>query len=760
MTILRLSVRNLRAGIGRLLLTIVAIATSIGFVTAAFVLADSFNRSLSADVEGEQAFDLVRNIVLGFAGITLFAALFIIANTFAMVVAQRIRQIGMLRALGASTGQIRLGVLIEAALVGLVGSLAGLALGVAGGAAVTGLVDSQIEDVTIELVVAIRTVAVALVVGVGATVLAALAPTMAAGRVSPMAALRYEGLRRSSSRWRMWLGAPMLALGAGLVAAGLFVGGQSSPAVVAELGVGGLFAFAGMALLSALFVGPIVSVLGRAPILAGLLLASGVVLIVVRVRAIIDANNGVYLLWNPWPVGGAIVWVLSGVLIINLLSRRQRINPGRAGVVVTVLALPRGFTIGGELVQTVDYQIWAGWIVACCSVSMLAAWVRGRPASGTFSSVAGLPGDLARRSAMANPSRTAATATALIIGLALIVAVSTLGQSVRAGVTGTMTDTLTADRIVVAEQPLSASVVDLIAETDGVAAVSSARSEWMSLDGEDLWVTTLSNPTDRSLVDIGLTGDGNVAPMAPGRTGILVHEQEAEQRSLAIGDVVDVELPTGTSEPLTVAGLFERDLNGNRWIVDSALLEGDVLPDDGSYELLVAFAEDRPDGLVGDLRRSLNGHDAVILEPAEYIRDVIGTGFAVTLAVVNGLLGMTILVALVGVVNTISLSVLERTREIGMLRAVGMNRAQVSQVIRWESVLICLFGAALGVAMGLTFGVAAVLALPSDIPAELELPVTTVAAVFAATAVAGAMAALLPARRASRVDVLGAISGR
>jgi putative ABC transport system permease protein len=240
---------------------------------------------------------------------------------------------------------------------------------------------------------------------------------------------------------------------------------------------------------------------------------------------------------------------------------------------------------------------------------------------------------------------------------------------------------------------------------------------------------------------------------------IFVHADPAGDLGLAVGDTVTAEFATGGPQELTVAGI-----HGDAAYVDNYLIDLELF--DRSYPAsdldLLAFARlaEGVDPAAG--RTAIEGvlaeHPQVQLDDRAGYQAEQEAQFDSVLIAVNGLLGLALLIALLGIANTLALSVLERTREIGLLRAVGMRRRQTRQMVLAESAMVAVFGAVLGVLLGLVFGVALATAMPPSVITTIAVPSATIAMIVAIAAVCGILAGLLPARRAARLDVLQAIA--
>jgi putative ABC transport system permease protein len=589
----------------------------------------------------EQASDVKEGLgffntfLLTFALIALFVGAFIIFNTFSMLVAQRTRELALMRMLGASRGQVRRAVLLEALVVGLLSSLIGLAAGVGvalGLKALFGVFGAEFPDGP--TIVATRTVIVSFAVGTLVTAAAAFMPARRASRVAPLAALRDAATPDRSLKRQTIIGVVVLLVGAAAMTKGLRDGGLQ------VLGLGTLLSFIGVAMLS-----PLVS----KPVAAG--------------------------------VG-------------QLFSRR-------------------------------------------------------------------LPGRLGRENAVRNPRRTAATAAALMIGLALISAVTVLGSSLKSSVAKTVEGAVTADFILNTMGPgFPDAVVQAAAEQPGVRSTAAVKVDGMRLcdnascsAAKDVFVTAFPAKAIGDLVNVTtVAGSDNLGPDT-----ILMSKDAAESRKLTPGDPVTVQFARSGQEKLTLGGTFETNQLIGDYLVDSSKAA------DFSTQRDVAALVGLDDGADAvTVRKALDSAlkeypNVEVLDQSEFVGQA-KSQVNLIVSIINILLGLSVLIALLGVINTLALSVIERTRELGLLRAVGMARKQVKRMIRVESVLICSFGGLLGLVVGSIFGVALQQALKGEGVSELSFPVGTLVIYLLCSALAGVIAAALPARRASRLNVLQAIA--
>ncbi len=381
----------------------------------------------------------------------------------------------------------------------------------------------------------------------------------------------------------------------------------------------------------------------------------------------------------------------------------------------------------------------------------------GRPLRGL-----GVPGQLARESAVRNPRRTAATATALALGLALIVFVTVLGSSVKA-IGATSTEAITADLLVQSSRDemlggLSPEVAARIAALPEVAAVSPVRyGHW--LDGSTTSALTAVDPATLPRVADVQMAAGDLTALESG--GIVLAADVAAERGLSVGDTLAMTFPRDGEQPLRVVGLMADDSAralSTSYVVSLGTYT-EHFSEDVDATVYVALADDAdPAEARQALRAAVEDFpNAEVLDQAEAAA---GRAAAVdqVLGLVTVLLGFAVLIALLGITNTLALSIVERTREIGLLRAVGTTRGQLSWMVRAEAVLVAAVAVVVGVPLGLGLAVATLAGLASDTAMVVRVPVAQLAAIVVAAVLAGLAAGLLPARRAARLDVLSAIA--
>ncbi|MFF7632518.1 ABC transporter permease [Kitasatospora sp. NPDC008050] len=580
----------------------------------------------------------VRTMLLAFAGISLFVGIFIIANTFTMLVAQRTRELALLRAIGASRKQVTRSVLLEALLIGVFSSVAGLLAGIGIGAGMQSLIGHLGTGTTPSgpLVIAPTTVVTALVVGVLVTVVSALLPARRAARIAPVAAMA-SGDQPATQK-----------------------------GLVVRNSIGGVIAGGGLAL-----------------ILWG---ASA-------------GSNG------KWIVAGGAVATLIGTFILTPLLSRP------------LIAL-----IG--------------------------------PALGKLF---GVSGKLARQNAVRNPRRTAATASALTIGLTLVSALTVLAASMNGWLDKEISSSLKADYAVQMSNgmPVSPTIAAQVAKTPGVAASSPVNDTYLHIDGQDQSVSGI-DPAQAPQLLTPTMQSGSFAALAQGQ--LLVDANMAKSRHLAVGSTLPTTFPDGSTGTLKVGGVYAVNpmINSMTMISDSVLTGHGVQPN--YTQVLVKGAH----GESGTLEQALvtaGGNNPLIqVQSQQEMRDELNSIISFALNMLYGLLAMSVLVAVLGVVNTMAMSVFERKREIGMLRAIGLNRPAVKRMVRLESVVISLFGAVLGLGLGCFLAWAVNGTLKSSLDGlSTVLPYGKLLVFLALAGLVGLVAAIWPSRRAAKLDILDSI---
>jgi putative ABC transport system permease protein len=369
-------------------------------------------------------------------------------------------------------------------------------------------------------------------------------------------------------------------------------------------------------------------------------------------------------------------------------------------------------------------------------------------------------GVLARGNAMRNPRRTAATASALTIGLALVCLVAIFAASAKASLHDALDTGVRADYIMSAPQYTGFSPI-AAARVAGLPAVRDAVSLRFNdaVVGNNTESITGIDPVDLpEVVNLGLrSGTWRVGP-----DDILLHEREASGYHVALGGMITVSFPRTGPIPLRVAGIFANDhFTGGvpvRFIVGQTTFESGF---GGSQQNTLTYVKAKPGRVVQakrQIERVLRDFPNVSVDtPMQFQRQQEQT-IDMFLSVLVAILLLSEVIAILGIVNTLALSVFERTRELGLLRAVGMSRRQVRRMVRAESVIIAVIGGLLGIGVGVLWGWAMTRALRDQGVTRFVVPPWELVLFLVASAVAGIVAAVLPAWRAGRLDVLEAVA--
>jgi putative ABC transport system permease protein len=588
----------------------------------------------SQDAVG-QFLDVISTFLIAFAVIAIVVGGFIIANTFSILVAQRVRELALLRALGASKAQVRRSVLVEAALMSLVGATVGIVLGLGLARALAALFRSIGLDINADaLDLTAGTVVLAYVVGLVVTMVSAYLPARRAARTAPVAAMRDE---------------------------------------VAAPGEGSLHRRG--------IIGTVVALVALGLAVYGVMGAPG--------------NDAI------WIGTASVLWILTAAALSPVLGHPL--------------------------------------LVAC---------------RGLFARVFGTTGRLAGENALRNPRRTGATASALMIGLALVSAVGTLAASMSATSDELVDDQFAADFLVQSAsfQGFPTGIGDDMEKVDGVDVLSRDQFAGALIDGEPSALLGL-DPAFGEIYELDMvegTQDfsGDQA---------LLNQDAADEYGLGVGDELELAFPGDRSTTVEVVGVFEPTPVIGSVNVPISVLEGMGLRrNDTSLSINVEEGADKA-AVEADLEQVVADVPIVSVQDKEGFAESIQGQINQLLYMIYGLLALAIVIAVIGIVNTLGLSVIERTREIGLLRAVGLSRARLRRMVTLESVTISVMGAVLGMAIGLAIGVLLRKSLEDDLTV-LALPLASLVVFLGIAVLFGVLAAVVPAIRASRLKVLDAIA--
>ena len=592
----------------------------------------------SADIANrlQTAFGFINTFLLAFALIALFVAIFLIFNTFSMLVAQRTRELALLRAVGASRGQVRQSVLAEAAVLGVIAAAVGVLGGIAVSQGLRLLLKVFGADLpAAPLVIQPRTIIVSLILGVGITLISAYIPARRAASVPPVAAMRDD-----------------------------------------------------------------VSVPSKT----------------LRIRGIIGA-------------------VLLVIAVATSLSVSRHLDDN---------------TLATQLV---------GLSAICALTGVIAlAPILGRWFIGLF----GAPlrrnaiGNLAVENGRRNPRRTAATATALAIGLALMTAIGVLAASTKESVAAVVDDTIGADYIVLGAsfQPFRPDVYAAVKDTPGTSTVTFTRQLPLSVADTQGVLTGIESGKFQQVFNLTMDS-GSADNLLPGDA--IVDSDTAKKLGLTLGQNVPVDYISGPGF-LILRGTYKPAGPITGWISDVQ-----TLTDAGGRELDSAiYIRSAPGSDSAAVRSSLDkelaAFPAVKLQDQSSLKDQINQQFDRVFGFIYALLALAVIVAFLGIINTLALSVFERRREVGLLRAVGTSRSQIRRMVVIESILIALFGSIVGIVLGLIYGILFRKVLESVGISKLAIPTGQLIWFVALSVVGGVIAALWPAFTASRLDVLKAIA--
>ena len=438
--------------------------------------------------------------------------------------------------------------------------------------------------------------------------------------------------------------------------------------------------------------------------------------------------------------------------VVQDTSLRRRALVGGAVTAAGVLVLAVGlFADAGIL------AVGVGAGLTFIGVAMLTPFavgpmvaVLGRP----LPAIAGVTGRLGRENASRNPRRTAATASALMVGIALVAAIATLGQSAQTSFNGLFDKAVTADYVLTATGfgTITPAAEGVVKAVPGVTAVSPIRQVDWHLGKVGKQVLGLDPVGGPQVLRFQMV-QGSVAAL--GRGELLVDATTARNDHYRLGQTIPMGFAATGVVPVRIGGFYKSNQFLGSYVVSDSLLAANV---DQVRDQGIALRTAHPSAATtASLESALAGYANVKVQTAAQFKSDQKKQLGTILAIVYALLGLSIIIALIGVVNTLALSVMERTREIGLLRAVGAQRRQLKRMIRSESVIVSLMGALLGLVLGVGLGAAVVSALGSSFITTLAIPVPTIVVVLILSGIFGVGAAVWPARRAAKLDILEAI---
>ena len=777
--------------------------------------------------EFEEFIGFFQTFMLVFAFIILAVSAFVIFNVFTILIGQRIRELGLLRAIGASGRQVTAALLGEALLVGIFATVVGTGLGIGFGVGLRWLLGQfDFGPSGNELLLEPSTFVWGIAVGIGVTMASAIAPSLRARRISPMAALREDarlsrhvpeahlvigGLVTMAS-WIVvvfaiisdqWL--PVIVLGGAAAVGNAFGVRRLAPrlgryatlgfgvvmmvvALLADLeivtvlslvGLAALTIFLGVNSISPILARPLSNYIGRWP-LAILLGITGTLTAVVGIAATLGALYLVILSISD------LVSDFDGAGVVGLLGSLALIPLASLVVIVGVRGVDTAFIMGWKLrwvaagvvlffvgavgtVMVLNGLVgilatdWASAVIMIpvgTVLLMIVAWLR-RWLPRTLKSNA----RMARENAGRNPRRSASAAAALMIGLALVSTAAVVAASFTATFADVLEESVTSDWFIspsggggpdASFSPSLADDLEQLEEVDSVVRYRFAFEAYRTVfDGVVRDSSAADMATSVSHLDPDFVA---LDESLLNRNAIWVHQDMADDNNFDIGSRFDIEFPDRSLETVTVAGIFtDSSIYGNRVI--SLEMWAEQFPTSGDQIISVNVR----DGVGEEQARAAleiytDDYPTLNVETRDEFQDRQAGQINQALIVINVLVGVSVVIALLGIAITLALSVFERTRELGLVRAVGMTSRQMLRMVLFEGAIIAAFGGILGILLGTVFGSVAVTVVPDDFIRTLDIPVTNLLLYLVAAAIAGIAAAIVPARRAARLNVLDAIA--
>lgn len=593
---------------------------------------------LTGDAAAQESKDMATSFLsffsvflLVFAAIALLVGAFIIANTFSILVAQRTRELALLRAIGASRRQVLTSVVAEAAVVGVIASAIGLGLGFL---IASVLQEALMGDANMDsgASLTVRTVVSSFVIGIGITVLSALLPARKAARVPPVTALRDAAIEDTSHG---------------------------------------------------------------------------------RVRTVV----------------GAVLLVITALALI--------------------------FAATGNTVQLVGLGALTGLAGAVVFGPSLAGGIA--RASRVVVRRSGMAGHLGIENVLRNPRRTASTASALMIGATLVCAISVFAASAVASIDNLVDTGFKGDVVVTSTgNGIPVSDIERAAQTPGVATIAAMEYGPATVEGDGVLVSATDTAALAELVDMKVSA-GDLATLGDG--DVAISETYAKSHDLALGSTIHAELLDGSSADWTVRAVYRNPLVAQNLLTTTATLEGSLLLPVAQIAFVDAESGISAQTLVDRLEETFADNPTAQVQTNDGFKKNAASQMNTFLNIVYAMLALAVIIAIIGIVNTLGLSILERTRELGLLRAVGMTRRQLRTTVRIEALLIAMTGTVIGLVLGTAIGSSLIKSFgPDQALTGFAIPWVRLVVVLVAGMLVGFFAAVLPTRRATRLDPLDALA--
>ncbi len=569
--------------------------------------------------------------LLVFAVIALLVGAFIIANTFSILVAQRTKELALLRAIGASRRQVLASVVIEAAVVGVVASAAGLGLGYL----IATLLQRAMmgsSSLASGTTLSVRTVVASFAIGIGVTVLSALLPARRAAKVAPVTAMRESTVEDTSKG---------------------------------------------------------------------------------TIRAVV----------------GAVLLLITALALIGAATA----NDAKLVGVGAVAGLAGAVVFGPTL---------AGWMAR-----LLGMVARRR----------GMAGKLGMENVLRNPRRTASTASALMIGATLVCAIAVFAASAVASINKLVDTGFNGDVVVTSTgNGLPVSDVAKLEQDPQVGTVAALQYAPVTLDGSTNLVAASDPKALGELIDLQLQS-GSLASL--GANGLAISQVKADNNGWKVGTTLPIKLLDGTSKTMTVKAIYLNRLLVQDVVADTTAVQGSLVSPLAQF----AFVDAKPGMSATQLRNhvsaELKDNPTAKVQTNDEFKSSAAAQMNTFLTIVYAMLALAVIIAIIGIVNTLALSIMERTRELGLLRAVGMTKRQLRTTVRTEALLIALTGTIIGMVLGTAIGASLMKSFgPSQALTGFAIPTTRLIVVLVAGVIVGLFAAIFPARRATRLDPLDALA--